>query len=92
MHQLSLWSPRPRGPRLDALPLFVRTLQPAFSTASRCAEVTVNPSPPPLLADPYAATKPFPRALARDRIAVALRIIREHQDEILAAWAKHFSG
>jgi hypothetical protein len=30
--------------------------------------------------------------LTRKRIQTALRIVQEHQDEIRAAWAKHFSG
>lgn len=30
--------------------------------------------------------------LTRSRINTDLKIIQEHQDEILAAWAKHFGG
>jgi hypothetical protein len=30
--------------------------------------------------------------LTSSRLNTALRIIQEHQDEILAAWAKHFGG
>ena len=30
--------------------------------------------------------------LTSSRITTALRIIQEHQDEIRAAWAKHFGG
>jgi hypothetical protein len=30
--------------------------------------------------------------LSSSRIDTALRIIREHQDEIRAAWEKHFGG